>query len=146
MHNYRRMKIEDSLKHCEFNRVLVTQDKTSILSHELIGFEDMLEDSTMLPIQKEQAKNIIDASLQLQRLLNEQLVSRAMNFCEISIENKSFLISTLVKRFYDRIYKAAINRGLSVFIYVDPDLPALLGDERLLGQALDILGYNALSI
>ena len=95
MHNYRRMKIEDSLKHCEFNRVLVTQDKTSILSHELIGFEDMLEDSTMLPIQKEQAKNIIDASLQLQRLLNEQLVSRAMNFCEISIENKSFLISTL---------------------------------------------------
>ena len=113
MHNYRRMKTEDSLKHFEFNRVLVTQEKTSNLSHELIGFEDMLEDSTMLPIQKEQAKNIIDASLQLQRLLNEQLVSREMNFGEISIENKSFLISTLVKRVYDRIYKAAINRGLS---------------------------------
>ena len=145
MHNYRRMKTEDSLKHFEFNRVLVTQEKTSNLSHELIGFEDMLEDSTMLPIQKEQAKNIIDASLQLQRLLNEQLVSREMNFGEISIENKSFLISTLVKRVYC-IYKAAINRGLSVFIYVDPDLPALLGDERLLGQALDILGYNALRL
>jgi len=69
MHNYRRMKTEDSLKHFEFNRVLVTQEKTSILSHELIGFEVMLEDSNMLPIQKEQAKNIIDASLQLQRLL-----------------------------------------------------------------------------
>ena len=113
MHNYRRVKTENSLKHYEFNRMLVTQDKTSILSHELIGFEDMFEDSTMLPIQKEQAKNIIDASLQLQRLLNEQLVSREMNFGEISIENKSFLISTLVKRVYDRIYKAAINRGLS---------------------------------
>ncbi len=146
MHNYRRMKTEDSLKHFEFNRVLVTQEKTSNLSHELIGFEDMLEDSTMLPIQKEHAKNIIDASLQLQRLLNEQLVSREMKFCEISIENKSFLISTLVKRVYDRIYKAAINRGLSVFIYVDPDLPALFGDERLLGQALDILGSNALRL
>ena len=53
------MKTEDSLKHFEFNRVLVTQEKTSNLSHELIDFEDMLEDSNMPPIQKEQAKNII---------------------------------------------------------------------------------------
>ena len=109
----------------------------------IIDFSDLLGDTDMPTLQKEQTRHIINASLQLQKLLNEALAFADLNSDEVSIENLPLSPSSLLSQIWERISKTALVKGISVNVAIDPLLPALLGDERLLNHAMDILATNA---
>ncbi len=110
----------------------------------IIDYSDLLGDSDMPTLQKEQTRLIINASLQLQNLLNEALAFSELSSDEVSIENLPLSPSSLLSQIWERISKTALVKGISVNVAIDPLLPDLLGDERLLNHALDILAANAI--
>ena len=109
----------------------------------IIGFSDLLVDVDMSSTQKEQTRHIINASLQLQNLLNEVLAFAELNPEDVNIEHLPFLATSLLSQISEHIIKTAQGKGVSVNVAIDPQLPALLGDERLLNHALNILAANA---
>ena len=120
------------------------------ISHEImtpltniIGFSDLLSDPDMPTLQKEQTRHIINASVQLQNLLNEVLAFTELTSDDVPIEKLPLVPASLLDQISERISKSALLKGVSVIVDIDPILPALLGDERLLNHAMDILAANA---
>lgn len=120
------------------------------VSHELLtplnailGFAHLLEQSEIPPKAKEQANRIGAAGKRLQALLGDVLQFSRLEAGEVNIDYAPFQAAALLARLQERLAKSAYQKGLALTCDSDPALPALLGDQHLLGLALEALVNNA---
>ncbi len=123
----------------------------AMISHELmtpmnaiIGFAHLLSRANIPEKHLLQAKRILQSSEQLHSLLNEVLQYARLESGEINTHNQGFQALSLLQTIAEKIQRKASDKALEIKMRIDPELPTLTGDDRLLGMALEALAVNAI--
>ena len=119
------------------------------MSHELrtpltsiLGFADLLEDSTLDEEQRRHLVRIRDAGAMLLETLNAVLDFSKLEAGGVDLEHKPFDLPELATRAAGMFEAAALRKGLTLSVDIDPDCPRWLeGDrERLRHVLVNFLG------
>jgi signal transduction histidine kinase len=142
-----------SLKHSKDSAEAISKAQNrflGIVSHELLtplnaiqGFAHLLEQSEIPAKQQQQVKRIVRSSEHLHELLDELIQFSRLEAGEIENQKCSFSAGSLVKQIADQTARQALEKNIEVLANIDAAIPRLLGDARLLRQALEILASNA---
>ena len=121
------------------------------VSHELltplnaiVGFAHLLEHAEIPRKQRDQAGRIASAADHLHAQINEVLQFSRLDAGEVTLATAPFSPAALVTQIVERTAARAREKGLEINARKADRLPILIGDERLLRQALETLASNAM--
>ena len=126
-------------------------DFLASMSHEIgtplnsiIGYSELLFDSSLTPEQRRYAERIDFAGAALLTIVNDVLDFSRIEAGRLEILPKPFALHALIDNTVSIIQDLARRQGLELLVFVDPDLPkALIGDELRIRQILLNLLNNA---
>jgi PAS domain S-box-containing protein len=127
-------------------------DFLSTVSHEIrtpmnaiIGISNLLQETELSPDQQKYVRILKSSSEGLLSLLNDILDFSKIEAGKVTLEERNFNLRELVYRIFYGLNVKAEEKGLSVKIEIDEQVPAWLrGDPVKLGQVLTNLMSNAI--
>jgi signal transduction histidine kinase len=125
------------------------------MSHELrtplgalLGLAEMLQQSVygvLSAPQQDIVQRIIDNAQVLKQVFTELLDQSQIEAGQLRLKNKPFSPHALVKRVNSNYLAMALQKGLSMWVDISPELPeTLIGDETRIEQILGNLVVNAI--
>jgi signal transduction histidine kinase len=125
------------------------------MSHELrtplgalLGLAEMLQQSVygiLTAPQQDIVQRIIDNAQVLKQVFTELLDQSQIEAGQLRLKNKAFSPHALVKRVNSNFLAMALQKGLSMWVDLAPELPeTLIGDETRIEQVLGNLVVNAI--
>lgn len=123
----------------------------AMMSHEIrtplngiMGFSDLLMDTTLSDAQKQYAKTIITSGRALLTVLNDILDFSKIEAGKLQLEKRSFNLAQSVKTMTDLFGPKAREHQVNILTNISPLLPTMpIGDEIRLQQILGNLISNA---
>lgn len=121
------------------------------MSHEIrtplsgiVGYNDLLLAQKLNPEQRRYAERIEAAAAGMIAVIDGILDISRIEAREVEIEQRPFLLASLIDNAVSMIRQGALRKGLDLKVELDPELPpAVLGDETRLRQVLLNLLTNA---
>jgi signal transduction histidine kinase len=125
------------------------------MSHELrtplgaiLGLAEMLQQSVygvLSPPQQDIVQRIIDNVQALKQLFTELLDQSQIESGHLRLKQKAFSPQVLVKKVHSNYLAMALQKGLSMWLEVAPELPeTVIGDQARIEQVLSNLVVNAI--
>lgn len=122
------------------------------ISHEIrtplsgmLGMLSLVEHSELMPVQRDQIRNIIQASTALKSLIDDILDFSRIEAGKLNIVNKPFSIKKLVSEVATMLAPSAQIKGFEFVVDIDNALPALvIGDSLRTRQVLINILSNAI--
>jgi PAS domain S-box-containing protein len=122
------------------------------MSHEIrtpmngvVGMVDLLQQTSLTDDQKQMLNTVRDSGQSLLTIINDILDFSKIEAGKLELEEIPIALIDVVEGSVQTIAPNAVNKGLRLVSYVDPDIPPLvLGDSVRLRQILINLGGNAI--
>jgi len=152
-----RKQMEQSLRVAKDDADAANRAKSVFLanmSHELrtplnaiIGFSEMMMHETFGPLghtkYKEYMKDVYTSAHHLLEIINEVLDMSKIEAGRIDLDEGEMDIAALMKSVVRMVDSRAFGRNIILKLHLDPDLPHLMGDQRLVRQIFINLVTNA---
>jgi signal transduction histidine kinase/CheY-like chemotaxis protein/HPt (histidine-containing phosphotransfer) domain-containing protein len=147
--------LESNLRTARDAAEAATEAKANFLaamSHEIrtpmngiIGMVDLLRQSDLKPDHKNMLQTISDSGQSLLTIINDILDFSKIEAGKLELEFIPFSILDLVESCAETVKLLTISKGLQMFVYVDPNIPAsVVGDPVRIRQILMNLIGNAI--
>lgn len=108
----------------------------------IAGFADLLAEYRIDDVHREYVENIRHAAHDLLHLVNEMLDYASIESGTLRVTSSEFELYELAGSVVDLLSPGAIDKGLDVFLYIDPEVPTHLHSDplRLKQVLLNLLG------